>query len=643
MSGNRGIVKRLFIGRALASNRLGDTLLSKKIALPVFCSDPISSVAYATEQILLVLGAAGAASYLGLAGPIAVAVALLLAVVVASYRQTCFAYPSGGGAYVVSKENIGRTASLVAAAALLVDYVMTVAVSVVSGVVAITSAAPSLASHAVLLSVAFVMLLAVVNLRGVKESGAAFALPTYAFVALTFLLLGSGVYRALTGGIPDAASAHEQLVHTAHVGGVFTLLLCLRAFASGCTALTGVEAISNGVPAFKKPKSANAAATLTIMGGLAISMFGGITALAIATHARAYPDGNPSVISQIAEGVWGRTILYYAFQAATAAILVLAANTAFNGFPTLASILAQDSFLPRQLHNRGDRLVFSNGVVLLAVVAGALIIGFNANIDKLIQLYIVGVFTSFTLSQYGMVRHWNSELAATDDSGRRSVIRRSQAINATGAAVTGVVLLIVVRYKFLGGAYLAIAAMIVLFFLMRAIRRHYDNVALELEPEAAGVPLPSRNHAIVLVSKIHSPTLRALAYAKATRPHDLTALTVSTDHDGAAALVAEWDARGITVPLTVLASPYREVTRPVLDYVTNLKRHSPRDVVTVFIPEYVVGHWWEQLLHNQSALRLKRRLLYQPGVMVTSVPYQLRSSDLLRAEPDQASKGPGAT
>ena len=626
MSTTTDTVKRLFIGRALASNRLGDTLLSKKIALPVFCSDPISSVAYATEQILLVLGAAGAASFLGLAAPIAAAVALLLAIVVASYRQTCFAYPSGGGAYVVSKDNIGRTASLTAAAALLVDYVMTVAVSVVSGVVAVTSAAPSLAAHAVLLSVAFVLLLAVVNLRGVKESGAAFALPTYAFVALTFLLLASGVYRAFTGGIPDAASAHEQLVHTAHVGGVFTLLLCLRAFASGCTALTGVEAISNGVPAFQKPKSRNAAATLTIMGALAISMFGGITALAIATHARAYPGGNPSVISQIAEGVWGRTILYYAFQVATAAILVLAANTAFNGFPTLASILAQDRFLPRQLHNRGDRLVFSNGVVLLAVIAGALIVGFNANIDKLIQLYIVGVFTSFTLSQYGMVRHWNTVLATIIEPARRASIRRSQAINATGAAVTAVVLVIVVRYKFLGGAYLAIAAMIALFFLMRSIRRHYDNVARELEPEPAGVALPSRNHAIVLVSKIHSPTLRALAYAKATRPHDLTALSVSVDDETSAALVAEWDARGISVPLTVLHSPYREVTRPVLDYVRDLRQGSPRDVVTVFIPEYVVGHWWEQLLHNQSALRLKGRLLYQPGVMVTSVAYQLRSS-----------------
>ncbi|MGZ6804047.1 MAG: APC family permease, partial [Nocardioidaceae bacterium] len=560
--------------------------------------------------------------------PIAAAVAVLLAVVVASYRQTCFAYPSGGGAYVVSKENIGRAASLTAAAALLVDYVMTVAVSVVSGVVAVTSAAPALAPHAVLLSVAFVVLLALVNLRGVKESGAAFALPTYAFVVLTFLLLASGLYRAVTGGVPDAQSAHEQLVRTAHVGGVFTLLLCLRAFASGCTALTGVEAISNGVPAFKKPKSRNAATTLTIMGALAISMFGGITALALATHARAYPDGNPSVISQVAEGVWGRTFLYYAFQAATAAILVLAANTAFNGFPTLASILAQDRFLPRQLHNRGDRLVFSNGVVLLAAVASALIVGFDASIDKLIQLYIVGVFTSFTLSQYGMVRHWRSELATVTDAAERGRIRRSQAINATGAAVTGVVLVIVVRYKLLGGAYLAIGAMVLLFLVMQRIRRHYDEVAVELAPQAGGVVLPSRNHAIVLVSTLHNPTLRALAYAKATRPHDLTALTVSLDQSDTDALLAEWDARGIEVPLTVVHSPYREVTRPVLDYVRRIKLESPRDVVTVFVPEYVVGRWWEQLLHNQSALRLKARLLYQPGVMVTSVPYQLRSSEV---------------
>ena len=627
MAGSGDLIKRAFVGRALESNRLGETLLPKKIALPVFCSDPISSVAYATEQIVLVLGTAGSAAFLGLAAPIAVAVALLLAIVVASYRQTCHAYPSGGGAYVVSRENLGDRAALTAAAALLVDYVMTVAVSVVSGVVAITSALPSLAPHAVSLSVGFVVLLAVVNLRGVRESGTAFAFPTYAFVVLTLLLLAFGVYQALTGGVPQAASAQLPLRKTAEVGGLATLLLALRAFASGSTALTGVEAISNGVPAFKKPKSRNAATTLLIMGALAITMFLGITALALATHVRAYPTGNPSVISQIAEVVWGRGVLFYLFQAATAGILILAANTAFNGFPTLASILARDRFMPRQLQSRGDRLAFSNGIVLLAVVSLALIIGFKANIESLIHLYIVGVFTSFTLSQIGMVRHWRTELARTTDRKRRGEIRRSQLINGSGAAVTGLVLLIVVRYKFLTGAYLAIGAMVLLFFLMQAVRRHYDHVAVDLQPSPGGVTLPSRNHAVVLVSKIHAPTLRALAYATATRPSDLIALTVAVNEEESQELLREWDARGLSVPLTIIASPYREVTRPVLDYIAGIRRESPRDVVTVFIPEYVVGHWWEQLLHNQSALRLKGRLLYQPGVMVTSVPYQLRSSE----------------
>ncbi len=636
MSGTTDALKRVMLGRALASSRMGETLLPKKIALPVFCSDPISSVAYATEQIVLVLGTAGAASFLGLAAPIAVAVAVLLAVVVASYRQTCYAYPSGGGAYVVSKENLGRNASLTAAAALLVDYVMTVAVSVVSGVVAITSALTWLGPYAVQLSVGFVVLLALINLRGVRESGTAFAFPTYAFVGLTFLLLASGLYRALTGGIPEAASAHLELEQTAQVGGLFTVLLCLRAFASGCTALTGVEAVSNGVPAFRKPKSKNAASTLLVMGALAISMFSGITALALATHARAYPDGNPSVISQIAESVWGRGVLFFAFQAATAGILILAANTAFNGFPTLASILAQDRFLPAQLRNRGDRLAFSNGILLLAAISAVLIIGFNANIEKLIHLYIVGVFTSFTLSQLGMVRHWRTELAMTTDGARRAAIRRSQLINGVGAVVTALVLVLVVVYKFLGGAYLAIAAMVVLFFLMRGIRRHYDAVFVELLPKPAGDILPSRNHAIVLVSQLHAPTLRALAYAKATRPSDLIALTVAVDEETDRQLQADWDARDVDVPLTIVSSPYREVTRPVLDYINRIRRDSPRDVITVFIPEYVVGHWWEHLLHNQSALRLKGRLLYEPGVMVTSVPYQLRSSHDNNAESDSA-------
>ena len=636
MSGSTDLLKRLFIGRAIASSRMGETLLPKKIALAVFCSDPISSVAYATEQIVLVLGMAGAASFLGLATPIAAAVALLLAIVVASYRQTCFAYPSGGGAYVVSKDNLGEKAALTAAAALLVDYVMTVAVSVVSGVVAITSAVTSLAPHAVALSAGFVVVLALVNLRGVKESGTAFAFPTYAFVVLTLLLLATGAYRALTSGVPEAPSAQLTLHRTVQVGGVATLLLCLRAFASGCTALTGVEAISNGVPAFKPPKARNAAATLVIMGTLAISMFSGITALALATHARAYPGGSPSVISQVAEGVWGRSLLFYAFQAATAGILILAANTAFNGFPMLASILARDRYLPRQLRTRGDRLAFSNGIILLAVVSVALIVGFNANIDKLIQLYIVGVFTSFTLSQYGMVRHWNKELAQTTRPDRRQAIRRSQALNGTGALVTALVLVIVVFYKFLAGAYLAIAAMVVVFFLMRAIRRHYEAVSRELTPPPGGVTLPSRNHAVVLVSKMHAPAMRALAYAKATRPHDLTALTVSVDEEETQQLVTEWDARGLSIPLTIISSPYREITRPVLDYVDRIRRESPRDVVTVYIPEYVVGRWWEQLLHNQSALRLKGRLLYKAGVMVTSVPYQLKSSERDTASEQEA-------
>ncbi|MEP6461983.1 MAG: APC family permease [Frankiaceae bacterium] len=622
------VVKRLLIGRALSSDRQNAQLLPKRLALPVFCSDPISSVAYATEQILLVAGLGGAA-YLWLAKPISLAVVVLLAVVILSYRQTCYAYPNGGGAFVVSKDNLGEKAALTAAAALLVDYVMTVAVSIVAGVLAITSRFPGLQHDAVALSVGFVLLLAVVNLRGLKESGNAFAVPTYAFIVLTFLLFGSALYRVTAGGgLPLASGAAERLVAREHTGGVLTVLLALRAFASGCTALTGVEAISNGVPAFREPKSRNAANTLAIMGGLSVSMFAGVTVLALQMEARAYPDGFPSVISQLGAGIWGsRSVLFLLFQLATSGILILAANTAFNGFPALSSILAQNRYLPRQLHNRGDRLVFNNGVLLLAGFAIALIVGFNANIEKLIQLYIVGVFTSFTLSQGGMVRHWNKLIAAGANPAENGRYRRSRAINATGAVVTAVVLIIVVRYKFAGGAWIAMIAMGVLFLLMKGIHRHYSRVSQELVfDESRVVTLPSRNHAVVLVSQIHLPTMRALAYAKATRPSNLTALTVSVDPEDTRRLQEEWDRRRLDMPLTVVNSPYREITRPVLDYIRGIRLSSPRDVVTVFIPEYVVGRWWEQLLHNQSALRLKSRLLFLPGVMVTSVPYQLRSS-----------------
>jgi amino acid transporter len=631
MTTSIGSVKRFFVGRPLRSHQMGETLLPKWLALPVFASDPLSSVAYATEEIVLVL-ATGGAAYLIYAKWVATVIAVLLAIVVLSYRQTCHAYPNGGGAFAVSLANFGENAALTAASALLVDYVMTVAVSVVAGVVAITSGVPSLSKHAVALSVGFTVLLLLANLRGVKEAGRAFAIPTYTFVTLTYLMFAIGAYKGWSGHLPQASTAGQPLPgHIRHLSGIGVLGLCLRSFASGCTALTGVEAISNGVPAFRKPKARNAANTLAIMGALAISMFVGITVLALHLHAHAQSSGNPSVISQIAASVFGgKSFLFYFFQAATAGILILAANTAFSGFPLLSSILAQDSYLPRQLHNRGDKLVFSNGILLLGGCAVALIVGFNANIDKLIQLYIIGVFTSFTLSQAGMVKHWNALMPAATPERRRQ-IRISRAINLVGAFATGVVLIIVVATKVPEGAWIAVLAMVVLFVTMKAIRRHYDNVARELAINPTERPLlPSRNHAIVLVSKLHMPSMRAIAYAKATRPSSVEAVTINVDDAEVERLRQQWDQHGIDIPLVVLDSPFREVTRPLLEYIRGLRRRSPRDVITVFIPEYVLGHWWEQLLHNQSALRLKARLLFEPGIMVTSVPWQLRSTDRLQ-------------
>jgi amino acid transporter len=625
-----GTVKRLLVGRAMRSQQLQETLLPKWLALPIFASDPLSSVAYATEEIVLVL-ASGGAAYLAFSKWVAALIAALLVIVILSYRQTCRAYPSGGGAFAVSLDNFGENAALIAAAALLVDYVMTVAVSVVAGVVGITSAAPSLQKHAVALAVGFVVLLTLANLRGVKESGRAFAIPTYTFVSLTYLMFIVGTARGLTGNLPDASTAADQLHRTAHVGGIFTLLLILRAFASGCTALTGVEAISNGVPSFRRPKARNAANTLAIMGVLSVSMFVGITVLALHLKARAQESGNPSVISQIAAAVFGsHAFLFYFYQAATAGILILAANTAFNGFPVLSSILAEHRYLPRQMHNRGDKLVYSNGILLLGAFSVALIIGFDANVDKLIHLYIIGVFTSFTLSQAGMVRHWNRSMPSAPRD-RRSRMRVSRVINIVGAISTAVVLVIVLATKVVQGAWIAILAMIAIFAMMKSIRRHYDAISRELElPRGEKPVLPSRNHAVVLVSRLHLPTMRAISYAKATHPSTLEALTIQIDEADTADLLRQWDEHDLDIPLIILESPYREITRPVLDYVRGLRRESPRDVVTVFVPEYVVGRWWEQLLHNQSALRLKARLLFEPGVMVTSVPWQLHSSAVNR-------------
>jgi amino acid transporter len=633
------VVKRLLVGRALRSRQFQETLLPKWLALPVFASDPLSSVAYATEEIVLVL-ASGGAAYLAFSKWVAAVIAALLVIVIVSYRQTCYAYPSGGGAFAVSLDNFGENAALVAAAALLVDYVMTVAVSVVAGVVGITSAVPSLQKHAVALSVGFVVLLVLANLRGLKEAGRLFAVPTYTFVSLTYLMFIVGTLKGITGHLPDAATATQQLDRTAHVGGIFTLVLILRAFASGCTALTGVEAISNGVPAFRKPKARNAANTLAIMGVLSLSMFVGITILALHLKARAQESGNPSVISQIAASVFGNhALLFYLYQGATAGILILAANTAFNGFPVLSSILAQHSYLPRQMHNRGDKLVFSNGIVLLGAFTIALIIGFNANVDKLIHLYIIGVFTSFTLSQAGMVRHWNRTIP-NSPSARHRRMRVSRLINMIGAIATAVVLLVVIYTKVVQGAWIAIVAMVAIFAMMKSISRHYKSVAQELAlADTETSALPARNHALVLVSRLHLPTMRAISYAKATRPSSLEGVTIQIDEAETARLLEQWDRHGLDIPLVTLDSPYREFTRPLIEYIRGLHRESPRDVITVFVPEYVVGRWWEQLLHNQSALRLKARLLFEPGVMVTSVPWQLRSSDRLQPRLDDKPRG----
>ncbi|MEV5710605.1 APC family permease [Actinoallomurus sp. NPDC052274] len=630
--------KRFLVGRPLRTGQMGETLLPKKLALPVFCSDPLSSVAYATEEILLALSLGGLAM-LALSWWVGAGVVFLLLVVTTSYRQTCHAYPNGGGAYAVSRANLGENASLVAASALLIDYVMTVAVSVAAGVANVISAFPALDPYAVPVSLALITVLAVMNLRGVKESGTTFAIPTYGFVASILLMLVVGLLRVATGHPPTAESAAVGVRAVHGTAGAAAVLLVMRAFAQGCTALTGVEAVSNGVPNFKPPKSRNAASTLTIMGLLAVTMFGGITILASAAHVHLADDpaqlvGAPhgyqqrTVIAQLGAAVFGHgSILFFLVQAFTAAVLVLAANTAFNGFPILASILGGDGYLPRQFARRGDRLVFSNGIVILSLLAGALIWAFDASTTRLIQLYILGVFVSFTLSQSGMVRHWGDELRRLADPAERRSVHRSRAINLVGAVLTGLVLVIVLLTKFTHGAWIVVVTMPLVFLMMKGIQRHYRRVAEELEPGEEGVPLPSRIHAVVLVSKVHTPTLRALAFARATRPHTLTALSVATSPEEADRLEREWAERDIPVPLTILDSPYRDITGPVLDYVARIRVRSPRDVVCVFIPEYVVGRWWEHLLHNHSALRLKARLLFRPGVMMTSVPWQLGSAE----------------
>jgi amino acid transporter len=637
----RVALKRILVGRPQRSDRLAHTLLSKRIALPVFASDAMSSVAYAPEEIFLTLSVAGAAAY-ALSPWIGLAVVVVLLTVVTSYRQNVHAYPSGGGDYEVATTNLGRSAGLTVASALLVDYTLTVAVSISAAAANIGALVPLVAVHKVPFAVGAIVLLTAVNLRGIRESGAAFAVPVYAFMVGIGAMIIWGLVRILLLGQPVVAvSANFTLLAEGDAfTGLALVLLILRSFTQGAAALTGVEAISNGVPAFRKPKSRNAATTLLLLGLLSVSMFMGLIALARlagvqiaedpATQFADAPAGyvQQTMVAQLADAVFSafRPGFYFVI-VMTALILALAANTAFNGFPVLGSILAQDRYLPRQLHTRGDRLAFSNGILILAAFAVVLVVGFQAEVTRLIPLYTVGVFVSFTLSQTGMVRHWNRLLRSETEPTARRRMRRAQSINGFGAIMTGVVLLTVLVTKFLLGAWIAIAAMAAFFVLMQAIQRHYDRVAAEIASAEVDTVLPSRNHAIVLVSTLHKPALRALAYARAMRPDVLEALTVNVDDADTKRLMRAWEKRAIPVPLKVIESPYREITRPVLEYVKRVRTKNPRDVVTVMIPEYVVGHWWEQLLHNQSALRLKGRLLFQPGVMVTSVPWQLASSE----------------
>jgi amino acid transporter len=754
-------LKRVLVGRALASHKLEHQLLPKFLALPVFSSDPLSSNAYATEEMMLVLVSAGAGALIYRI-PIALVIAAVLMIVIVSYRQTVRAYPSGGGSYIVAHENLGTLPGLVAAAALLTDYVLTVSVSVVAGVLAITSAAPTLAEHKVALSIGFVVLLTVANLRGVKEAGTLFAVPTYGFVTMVYVMLATGVVRCLAD-CPLAETADLPLKPEA----ALTLFLILRAFSSGSTALTGVEAISNGVQAFRRPQARNAAETLTIMGGMTVTMFIGITVMSVLLHVRVNEEiaASRSVLSQIGETVFGRTLPFFILQVLTAGILILAANTSYQDFPRLSAILARDRFMPSQFKNRGDRLVFSNGIVILSVLACILIYVFDADLTRLIQLYVVGVFTAFTLSQAGMVRRW---LRVREEGWRRSMI-----INAVGASATGIVLVIVAITKFVHGAWIVIAAMpvIILFFL--AVNAHYRSVGtalrsevvrsterlpntfvllvtnlglgtgaavaylravrperiiplyvgdqtgfegaaerwpsfaarmgrLERLPAAGGrirslreylrsirrdpgrefitvvvpeeltndsllqfvrrtssfwlkasllyeagivvtnVPLlpeerpfaaahadqpvePLQNVVLIPVSAVHAATARAVGYAKSLHSAEVSGISFALDPDADAHIAGAWVEWNMGIPLSIVEAPFRDLTHPLLEEV---RRYTSRagTIVTIVVPELVVRRWWEHLLHNQTGLFLKRLLLFEPGVVVTSVPFHLEGA-----------------
>jgi amino acid transporter len=647
--------KNWIIGDPLPTEHLEGQLLPKHLALPIFASDPLSSVAYAPQELVMILLIGGLA-FLSFAPWVALAVIVLLVTVVASYRQLIRAYPSGGGDYEVAYRNLGEKAGLVVASALLVDYVMTVVVSVASGVDNIISAIPELNPFRVEIAVLFVIILAAVNLRGVSESSKAFAVPTYLFIGSVFVMIVVGLTRTFLGDPPVAESAgFEVQAESLTQAGI--ILLLLRSFASGCSALTGVEAISNGVPAFRLPKVRNAQMTLTLMGGIAIVLFAGLTAVALISNVH-YAE-NPcsligwtecttepqrSLMAQVASATFGDdTFFFYVIQAATALVLLLAANTAFNGFPLLGSVLAQDGYAPKSLSTRGDRLIYSNGVVILALTASVILVVFQANLTVLIQLYIIGVFVSFTVGQTGMVRHWMRELRAprrpksprgrVDASGDkplgRGAIWRALVINAVGAAMTAVVLIVVTITKFTHGAWIVFVLMPVLFMLMLGVNRYYRDVEKEIEVDPTTTFGSAGDHAIVLVGRMQKPTLKALDYAIAARHDSLEAVHVSLDDAQTKQLKKDWVKQNIHVKLRILSSPYRDLSYPLIQYIKGRREEFGSEVVTVYMPQYVVGHWWENMLHNHKARRIRQKLLLVHGVTVALVPWLLDSSDLI--------------
>jgi len=613
-------LKRIVVGRPLATAEQEHQRLIKLIALAVFSSDAISSTAYATEEILFVTARGHSSLDLGLDVliPIAIAVAILLAIVVTSYRQTIFAYPSGGGSYVVSRENLGETPSLVAGASLLVDYILTVAVSISAGVAAIVSIPQfgGLRDHRVELGLALIALISLANLRGVKESGRIFSVPTYVYIVVLTALVGIGLAKSgfgWFGGIEQIQFDPELAEDVRQAGGTLGLFLILKGFSSGAVALTGVEAISNGVPAFRRPESRNAAATLVWMAVILGSLFFGVSVLAHRLHP--FPSHDVTVFAQLGEQVFGNGFLFWVLQFATAGILTLAANTAYADFPRLSSIIARDGYLPRQLTNRGDRLVFSNGIIVLAGAAGGLIVAFGGVTTALIPLYAVGVFLSFTLSQTGMVRHHVRE--------REPGWKRGVAINTVGAVATAIVLCIVAATKFTSGAWVPIVVIPAIVLLFKAIKRHYNRVASALRITPGYRPRRMNHTVVVLVGGVHRGVLEALAYAKSLAPNHLLAMTVVSDETEQDRIERAWTQQRIDVPLEIVHSPYRELTRPVLMFIDELDSRWTNDVVTVVIPEFVVTSWWSHLLHNQSALFLKGRLLFRKGTVVTSVPYHV--------------------